>query len=51
MTEEQLNVLRSLIKLEVELAQIDGMDHGSWGWVDQQLEEGWQALKDSFKPT
>ena len=51
MTEEQLNLLRSLIRLEVELAQIDGMEHGSWGWTDKQLDEGWQALKDDFKST
>jgi hypothetical protein len=49
MTEEQLNVLRSLIKLEIEVAQIDGMEHGAWGWADKQLKEGWQDLKDSFK--
>lgn len=51
MTEEQLDVLRSLIKLEVEAAQIDGMEHGAWGWADQQLEEGWKCFKDSFKST
>lgn len=51
MTEEQLDVLRSLIKLEVEAALIDGMEHGAWGWIDKQLDEGWQHLKDSFKNT
>ena len=51
MTEEQIDVLRSLIKLEIESDQIDGMEHGYWGWIDKQLDEGWQAFKDSFKTT
>ncbi len=51
MTEEQLDVLRQLIKLEIELAQVDGMEHGSWGWIDKQVEEVWQEFKDSFKST
>ena len=49
MTEEQLDVLRQLIKQEIDAAQIDGMEHGAWGWADQILEEGWQYFKDSFK--
>lgn len=49
MTEEQLDLLRSLIRLEVEFALADGMEHGSWGWTGKQLEKGWQALKDDFK--
>ena len=49
MTEEQLDLLRHLIKQEIDAAQIDGMEHGVWGWADKQLEEGWQDLKDSFK--
>ena len=49
MTEEQLDNLRHLIKQEIDAAQIDGMEHGAWGWADKQLEEGWQEFKDSFK--
>ena len=49
MTEEQLDNLRHLIKQEIDAAQIDGMEHGVWGWADKQLDEGWQDLKDSFK--
>ena len=49
MTEEQLDNLRHLIKQEIDAAQIDGMEHGAWGWADRQLEEGWQEFKDSFK--
>ena len=51
MTEEQLDLLRHLIKQEIDAAQIDGMDHGVWGWADKQLEEGWKCFKDSFKST
>jgi hypothetical protein len=49
MTEEQLDNLRHLIKQEIDAAQIDGMEHGVWGWAEKQLDEGWQDLKDSFK--
>ena len=49
MTEEQIDNLRHLIKQEIDAAQIDGMEHGAWGWADRQLEEGWQEFKDSFK--
>lgn len=51
MTEEQLDALRHLIKQEIDAAQIDGMEHGAWGWADKRLEEGWQDLKDSFSET
>ena len=47
MTEEQIMMLRDLIKLEVELTQADGMDHGSWGWTERQLTEGWESFKNS----
>ena len=48
-TEKQIDNLRHLIKQEIDAAQIDGMEHGAWGWADRQLEEGWQEFKDSFK--
>lgn len=48
MTEEQIKMLRLLIKLEIDAAQIDGMDHGSWGWADKQLDEGWKQFQESF---
>jgi hypothetical protein len=51
MTDEQIQMLRYLIKQEVELAQIDGMDHGAWGWVDQNLDEGWKKFQESFNDT
>jgi hypothetical protein len=51
MTEEQLDNLRHLIKQEIDAAQIDGMEHGVWGWAEKQLDQGWQEFKDSFKST
>ncbi len=52
MTEEQIDALRRLIEQEIRAAQIDGMEHGVWGWAaDKQLEEGWQEFKNSFKFT
>ena len=49
MTKEQIELLRSLIKEEICAAQIDGMEHGSWGWAEKRCDEGWQIFIDSFK--
>lgn len=48
MTEEQVAMLRDLIKSEIDCAQIDGMEHGAWGWAEKQLDEGWKTFVDSF---
>jgi hypothetical protein len=48
MTKEQAEMLRYLIKGEIDCAQIDGMEHGSWGWAEKQLDEGWKTFIDSF---
>ena len=50
MTDEQIDMLRHLIKQEIDAAQIDGMEHGQWGWADKQLEEGWDMFRESFIP-
>ena len=50
MTDEQIELLRHLIKQEIDAAQIDGMEHGAWGWADKQLEEGWKCFRESFTP-
>jgi hypothetical protein len=49
MTDEQIQMLRYLIKDEIDAAKIDGMEHGAWGWADKQLDEGWKTFKESFK--
>ena len=51
MTEEQIDALRRLIEQEIRAEQIDGMEHGAWGWTYKMLEEEWQDFKDSFKST
>jgi len=48
MTDEQITMLRNLIKDEIECAQIDGFEHGQWGWAEKQLDEGWKAFRESF---
>tara|TARA_E500000318_G_C3376326_1_gene140490 strand:+ start:219 stop:383 length:165 start_codon:yes stop_codon:yes gene_type:complete len=48
MTKEQIEMLRFLIKEEIECAGIDGMDHGVWGWAEKQLDKGWAEFQQSF---
>jgi len=48
MTDEQITMLRHLIKDEIECAQIDGFEHGQWGWAEKQLDEGWKEFQESF---
>jgi len=50
MTEDQIEMLRYLIKDEIEAANIDGMEDGAWGWADKNLEESWKKFKKSFDP-
>ena len=37
MTDEQIKMLRRLIKDEIECAQIDGFEHGQWGWARETI--------------
>jgi len=48
MTDEQIEMLRRLIH-EIECAKIDGMEHGAWGWSEQNLNEGWKTFQETFK--
>lgn len=48
MTEEQIKMLRGLIEDQVECALIDGMEHGAWGWAEQQLDKRWKEFQESF---
>jgi hypothetical protein len=52
MTEEQIKMLCRLIKDEIECAraraQIDGMEHGQWGWAEKQLDKNWKEFQESF---
>ena len=48
MTDEQIKMLRRLVQDEIECAQIDGFEHGQWGWAEKQLDEGWKEFQESF---
>jgi hypothetical protein len=48
MTEEQIEMLRRLIQDEISSAQIDGMEHGVWGWAEKQLDEVRKTFRESF---
>jgi len=49
MTEEQIKILRWLIKDEIEATGIDGMEHGVWGWAEKQLDENWKKFQKTFE--
>lgn len=48
MTKEQAEMLRQLIKDEIECAGVDGFEHGVWGYMEKQLDKGWEEFIDSF---
>lgn len=50
MKREQIELLRHLIRQEIDAAGIDGMEHGAWGWAERQLDENWELLIKSFNP-
>lgn len=48
MNKNQIEMLRFIIKQEIEAAGTDGMEHGSWGWAEKRLDENWKAFQESF---
>jgi len=48
MTNEQIEMLRRLIQDEIEVAGVDGMEHGVWGFMDSQLDKRWKEFQESF---
>ena len=48
MTDEQITMLRNLIKDEIESAQIDGFEHGVWGYMEKELDKHWKQFQESF---
>ena len=48
MNADQIKMLRSIIKQEIEAAGIDGMEHGAWGWAEKQLDKDWEEFQESF---
>ena len=48
MTDEQIKMLRRLIQDEIEVAGVDGFEHGVWGYMDRQLDKNWKEFQESF---
>ena len=48
MTDEQIDMLRRLIQDEIEVAGVDGFEHGVWGYMDSQLDKNWKEFQESF---
>jgi len=48
MNADQIKMLRSIIKQEIEAAGINGMEHGAWGWAEKQLDKDWGEFQKSF---
>ena len=48
MTDKQIDMLRRLIQDEIEVAGVDGMEHGVWGFMDSQLDKRWKEFQESF---
>ena len=50
MTEEQIKILRLAIQREIEVASIDGFEHGAWGWAEKNADVSWKCFQESFNP-
>ena len=50
MTDEQIELLRRAIQQEIEVASIDGFEHGAWGWAEKNADATWKSFQESFKP-
>jgi len=48
MNKHQIEILRSIVKQEIEAASIDCMEHGAWGWAEGQLDKRWKDFQESF---
>ena len=49
MNKHQIEMLRSIVKQEIEAAAIGSCyEHGVWGWAEKQLDEDWEKLQQSF---
>ena len=50
MTDEQIELLRRAIQQEIEVASIDGFEHGAWGFAEKDADAIWKSFKESFNP-
>ena len=49
MTDEQIKILR-LATSRIEVASIDGFEHGSWGFAEKNADAIWKSFQESFNP-
>ena len=50
MTDEQIELLRRAIQQEIEVASIDGFEHGCWAWAEKDADVSWKCFQESFNP-
>jgi len=50
MTDKQIKILRLAIQQEIEVASIDGFEHGAWGFAEKQADVTWKEFQESFNP-
>ena len=48
MNKKQIEMLRRLIQDEIEVAGVDGFEHGVWGYMDRQLDKNWKEFQETF---
>ena len=48
MNKNQIKMLRRLIQDEIEVAGVDGFEHGVWGYIDSHLDKHWKEFQESF---
>ena len=48
MTDEQIELLRRAIQQEIEVASIDGFEHGCWAWAEKNADVSWKCFQESF---
>ena len=48
MTDEQIKLLRRAIQQEIEVASIDGFEHGAWGFAEKDADVTWKCFQESF---
>ena len=48
MNEEQIKLLRLAIQKEIEVASIDGFEHGCWRWAEKDADAIWKKFQESF---
>ena len=48
MSPEQIELLRRAIQQEIEVASIDGMEHGAWAWAEKNADATWKSFQESF---